>query len=329
MNIEFANPRLLFLLVIPAGMVAWYIYRFMFLNASMQISTTKVPALQIKTFRHILRHILFGLKVLGITALIVAIARPQSTTEWEESDTEGIDIVIAMDVSTSMDLPDFTPSRLEAAKNVAIEFISGRTFDNIGLVVFAGESYTQCPLTTDYKVLINLFKQVKSGIIEDKTAIGLGLATAVKRLKDSDAKSKVIILLTDGKNNKGAIDPITAAEIAKKFKIRVYTVGVGTNSEVPVEVDGFFGKQIQYVKAEFDEETLKQISDITDGEYFRATNKDKLTEIYANIDALEKSKMKVHQFSKRQEKFLLFALIGISALVVDFICRKLFIKTIP
>jgi Ca-activated chloride channel homolog len=328
-DIEFLNPKLLFLLIVPAGMIVWYIYKNASISANMQISTTNIPALKRKTFRHYLRHILFGIEILGIASLILALARPQSTKSWEESETKGIDIVIALDVSSSMELPDFKPSRLEAAKNVAIEFISGRKFDEIGLVVFAGESYTQCPLTTDYKVLINLFKKVKSGIIEDKTAIGLGLATAIKRLKDSEAKSKVIILLTDGKNNTGEIGPITAAEIAKEFNIRVYTIGVGSNDEIPIQVETIFGKQTQYVKAELDEETLKQIADITDGAYFRATNKDKLKEIYEKIDALEKSKIQVQQYTKPQEKFLLFAIIGISALCLDYLMRKLFLKTIP
>jgi Ca-activated chloride channel family protein len=239
--------------------------------------------------------------------------------------TEGIDIVISLDISSSMLARDFSPNRLDAAKNVATEFISGREYDRIGLVVFSGESFTQCPLTTDHAVLLNLFRDIESGMIEDGTAIGLGLATAVSRLKESDAKSRVVILLTDGENNRGEIAPITAAEIAKTFGVRVYTIGVGTIGTAPYPVQTPFGTQIRDVEVKIDEETLQEIADLTDGKYFRATNNEKLVEIYEEIDKLERSKIDVKEFSRKSEEYhryafaaLLLALVGMFLKVTVF-----------
>jgi Ca-activated chloride channel family protein len=242
--------------------------------------------------------------------------------------TEGIDIVLTQDISGSMLSRDFKPDRLEAAKNIATEFISGRPYDRIGLVVFSGESFTQCPLTTDHAVLINLLREIQSGMIEDGTAIGMGLATAVNRIKDSQAKSKVIILLTDGVNNRGEIAPETAAEIAKTFGIRVYTIGVGTQGMAPYPVQTPFGIQYQDMPVEIDEGILQKIAQTTGGKYFRATDNDSLEKIYKEIDKLEKSKIDVRQFSKKEEKYLLPALIAFFMLVVEIIVRNTIFKNL-
>jgi Ca-activated chloride channel family protein len=225
---------------------------------------------------------------------------------------------------------DLKPDRLEASKNVAIEFIAGRPNDRIGLVVFSAESFTQCPLTTDHAVLINLFKDVKSGIIEDGTAIGVGLANAVKRLKDSEAISKVIILLTDGVNNRGAIDPLTAAELAKTFNIRVYTIGVGTEGTAPYPMQDMFGRRYTAsMPVEIDEETLQHIADITNGKYFRATDNNKLRQIYYEIDKLEKSKINVKEFSRKEEEYLPFAVAALLIVLAEFLIRRIFLRSVP
>ncbi|MBN1986944.1 MAG: VWA domain-containing protein, partial [Prolixibacteraceae bacterium] len=242
---------------------------------------------------------------------------------------EGIDIVIALDISSSMLARDFTPDRLEAAKNVAMEFISGREYDRMGLVVFAGEAFTQCPLTTDRAVLLNLFKDIQSGMIKDGTAIGNGLATSVARLKDSEAISRVVILLTDGENNAGEIAPVTAAEIAKTFGIRVYTVGVGSIGTAPYPVQTPYGIQLRDMEVKIDEETLQEISTLTDGKYFRATSNTKLEEIYKEIDALEKSKIEVREFNRKSEEFVPFALAGLLSLILSFVFRTTVFRSIP
>jgi Ca-activated chloride channel family protein len=257
------------------------------------------------------------------------LARPQSSSNWENVTTEGIDIIIALDISSSMLARDFSPDRLEAAKNVAMEFISGREHDRMGLVVFAGEAFTQCPLTTDRAVLLNLFKDLKSGLIEDGTAIGNGLATGVSRLKDSEAVSRVVILLTDGENNRGEVAPMTAAEIAKTFGIRVYTVGVGSVGTAPYPVQTPFGIELRDMEVKIDEELLTQIANITGGQYFRATSNKKLEEIYKEIDKLEKSKIDVQQFSRRSEEFLPFAILGALFLIAALFLRTTIFRNIP
>ena len=268
-------------------------------NISSAILFSNTESINTKpTIKQKLRHLPYLLKIIASTLLIIAIARPQSSTNWEESTTEGIDIVLAMDISGSMLAQDLKPDRLEASKNVAMDFISKRINDRVALVIFAGESFTQCPLTTDHNVLINLFKDVKSGMIDDGTAIGMGLATAVNRLKDSEAISKVIILLTDGVNNSGMVPPLTAAEIAEKFDIRVYTIGVGTEGFAPYPFQTPFGIQYQEVEVKIDEKTLQDIATLTNGKYFRATNNNSLKEIYKDIDALEKSKIEKKKFKK-------------------------------
>jgi Ca-activated chloride channel family protein len=327
-GIAFAEPFFLYLLIIVPAMIVFYILKQQKVTASV-----RMPGLQSfveagTTFRHYLRHILFALRVITITLLIIVLARPQKTDRFQNVSTEGIDIMLVQDISGSMLSRDFKPDRIEAAKNIATEFISGRPYDRIGLVVFSGESFTQCPLTTDHAVLINLLREIQSGMIEDGTAIGMGLATAVNRIKDSPSKSKVIILLTDGVNNKGEIAPATAAGIAKTFGIRVYTIGVGTQGMAPYPVQTPYGIQYQDMPVEIDEGILQQISQTTGGKYFRATDNDSLEKIYKEIDKLEKSKIDVRQFSKKEEKYLLPALIAFFMLVVEIIARNTIFKNL-
>lgn len=326
---EFANPRYFLLLVLLIPMILWYVFKEKRSHADLQFSSLQAFKGMNHTGRIWLRHVLFALEVLAILFLVIALARPQSSNSWQTYTSEGIDIVLAIDISGSMLARDFKPDRLEAAKDVATKFILERPQDKIGLVIFAGESFTQCPLTTDQAVLVNLLREVKSGIIEDGTAIGLGLANAVNRLKDSPAKSKVVILLTDGVNNRGAIAPATAAELAKAFGIRVYTIGVGTYGEAPYPVQTPFGIQMQKIPVEIDEDVLRQIADLTGGKYFRATDNDKLTQIYAEIDQLEKSKIEVKHFSKKDEQYFLFGLIGMALLILQVLFRYTLLRKIP
>ncbi len=328
-GLTFKNPEFFWLLLAIVPLAAWYVFRQKRNTASIRISTTAPVLKAPKTLRHYLRHLVFLLQMLAIAAFVAVLARPQSTTEFENVTTEGIDIVISLDISTSMLARDFSPDRLEAAKNVAMEFISGRQYDRIGLVIFAGEAFTQCPLTTDRAVLINLFKDIKTGIIQDGTAIGNGLATAVARLKDSDALSRVVILLTDGENNAGEIAPITAAEIARTFGIRVYTIGVGTIGTAPYPVPTPYGTQLRDIEVKIDEKMLQEIASLTDGKYFRATNNTKLEEIYKEIDQLEKSKIEVREFSRRSEEFMPYAVAGILLLIASLFLRTTVFRSIP
>lgn len=326
-NYLFINPEYFYLLIIPVVYSIWYFFKRKNINS--EILFSNLGSLnKTKTLKNRLRDLPQIFKILAICLLIIALARPQSSTNWEESTTEGIDIVLSMDISGSMLAEDLKPNRLEASKDVAVDFISKRVNDRIGLVIFSGESFTQCPLTTDHNVLINLFKDVKSGMVEDGTAIGMGLATAVNRLKDSDAISKIIILLTDGVNNKGVVAPFTAAEIAKQFGIRVYTIGVGTEGYAPYPFQTPFGVQYQDVEVQIDEETLQNIATVTDGKYFRATNNNKLKEIYKDIDKLEKSKIEVTEFHKRSEEFSNFAIPALIILLFGFILEKTYLKQI-
>ena len=325
----YKNPEYFYLLLVIIPMAVWYIFRQNRNTASIQISSTASISKAPKTLKHYLRHLVFLFQILALVFFIFVLVRPQSSSNWENVTTEGIDIVIALDISSSMLARDFSPDRLEAAKDVAMKFISGREHDRMGLVVFAGEAFTQCPLTTDRAVLLNMFKDLKSGMIEDGTAIGNGLATAVARIKDSDAISRVIILLTDGENNRGEIAPLTAAEIAKTFGIRVYTIGVGTIGTAPYPVQTPYGIQLQSMEVKIDEEILSQISAITDGKYFRATNNAKLEEIYKEIDALEKSKIEVKEFSRKSEEFMPFAVAGLISLVISLLLRITIFRSIP
>jgi Ca-activated chloride channel family protein len=326
--IEFYQPAFLYMLIIIPLMIAFYIFKQKNTNASLRVSGSQPFGKSPKTFRHYLRHILFGFRTASVTLLIIVLARPQSTDNYQDVSTEGIDIMLTLDISGSMLARDFRPDRLEASKNVATEFISGRPYDRMGLVVFSGESFTQCPLTTDHAVLINLLREMKSGMIEDGTAIGMGLATAVNRIKDSDSKSKVIILLTDGVNNRGLVAPMTAAEIAKTYGIRVYTIGVGTQGVAPYPVQTPFGVQYQDMPVEIDEAILKDISNMTDGKYFRATDNEKLKQVYAEIDKLEKSRIDVKQFKLREEKFGLPALIAFGLILLELLFRYTIYKNL-
>ena len=327
-NYTFVNSEFFYLLLIPLAILIWYILKHKNTSSAILFSNTESINTN-PTLKQRLRHLPYLLKIIASALLIIAIARPQSSTNWEESTTEGIDIVLAMDISGSMLAQDLKPDRLEASKNVAMDFISKRINDRVALVIFAGESFTQCPLTTDHNVLINLFKDVKSGMVDDGTAIGMGLATAVNRLKDSEAISKVIILLTDGVNNSGMVPPLTAAEIAEKFDIRVYTIGVGTEGFAPYPFQTPFGIQYQEVEVKIDEKTLQDIATLTDGKYFRATNNNSLKEIYKDIDVLEKSKIEVTEFHKRSEEFLPFSLWALALLFLGFLLQTTYLKQIP
>jgi Ca-activated chloride channel family protein len=326
----FANPIYLWLLLLLVPMIGWYIWKLRKSQASIQLSSLEGFEKAPNTFRIYLRHLPFICRLLALAFLIIAMARPQTTDKWNTETTEGIDIMMSLDISSSMLAQDLRPDRLKAAKDVAASFISGRRNDNIGLVVFAAESFTQCPLTTDHAVLLNLLKDVDCGMIEDGTAIGHGLATAVSRLKDSKAKSKVIILLTDGTNNRGEIAPVTAAQIAQAYGIRVYTIAVGTIGEAPYPYPMMGGGvRMQMMKVEIDEKTLTQIAQITGGRYFRATNNKALVEIYKEIDLMEKTKMSVQEYSKKQEEYARYAMIGLLFFLLELLLRYTIFKNIP
>jgi Ca-activated chloride channel family protein len=328
-QIVFERPELFYLLLGLIPFVVWYIFRQKKARASIRISAIEPLRNAPRTWKHYLRHLAFVLQMVVLALIIAALARPQSSDSWDNQTVEGIDIVIALDISSSMLARDFQPNRLEAAKNVATAFISGREYDRIGLVVFSAESFTQCPLTTDRAVLVNLFNNIESGMLEDGTAIGLGLANAVSRLKESDARSKVVILLTDGENNRGEIAPITAAEIAKTYGIRVYTIGVGTMGTAPYPVQTPFGTQIRDVEVKIDEKTLTAIANITDGQYFRATNNQKLEEIYKQIDTLEKSKIDSKSFSSKTEEYKRYAVPALLLALLALFLQIALFRQIP
>lgn len=327
-NITFANPLFFWgLLLIPAATV-WYVLRHKKQEASVRFSDTggfnKLP----KSWKVYGRHLLFALEMVSLALLIVAMARPQSTSSSQKSNIDGIDIILAQDISGSMLARDFKPDRLEASKKVASEFVEGRPGDRMGLVVFSGESFTQVPLTTDHGVMLNMLSELKSGMIEDGTAIGDGLATAINRLKDSEAVSKVIILLTDGMNNAGSVDPYTAAEMAKLYGVRVYTIGVGTYGTAPFPVQTIFGVQYQQMKVEIDEKLLQTIASNSGGKYFRATSNQKLDEIYHEIDQLERSKIEVMEFKRLHEEFYPLVAWAIALLLLEFLLRRTVFRTI-
>lgn len=326
---SFKNPEYLFFLLLLIPVVYWYIREMHKSDASLQISSHRNLQTKQKSLKIKLLHLPFVLRSLAITMVIIALARPQASNSWRTESTEGIDIMIALDISGTMMAEDLKPNRLEAAKNVASQFILSRPNDNIGLVVFASESFTQCPLTTDHAVLINLFNGVNYGLIEDGTAIGLGLANAVNRIKESKAKSKVIILLTDGSNNRGDIAPITAAEIAQSFGIRVYAIGVGSYGKVNIPVQTPMGMQYQLMDSEFDEKSLQNIAAMTGGHYFRATDNAKLRSIYQEIDQMEKTKINVREYNKKNEEFYLFALLAFVFLLSEIVLRNTLLKRIP
>ncbi len=328
---EFANPAFLWCLLIVPVIGIWLIYKKFREHPTVKLSSYGfIPKAKLP-FARIMYALSSALVLVSIGLFIIAIARPQTSSSWENISTEGIDIIITMDISASMLAKDFDPNRLEASKEVAKRFIAERPNDRVGLVVYEGEAFTQCPLTTDHRVLTNLMNDIKTGMVEGGTAIGSGLATAINRLKDSDAKSKVIILLTDGVNNSGNIPPITAAEIASEFGIRVYTIGVGSKGRALSPVAMAPNGQFRYdmVEVKIDEKVLQKIADLTDGEYFRATDNHSLSDIYQNIDKLEKTKIEVTQHSKKLDRFLSIALIAFGLLIGYFIIRIFILRFTP
>lgn len=328
-DITFLHPSFFFLLIVIPIYIAWYIWKRRTLNPTMQISTLKPFGNMRQSWRSHFRHVPLVLRMLAIVAIICVLARPQSSYSVRDEETEGIDIVMSLDISGSMLALDFQPDRLGAAKAVATKFISNRPNDNIGLVVFAGESFTQCPLTTDHKVLTNLMADVNTEMLSSGTAIGEGLATAVARLKESKAKSKVIILLTDGMNNRGSIAPLKAAQIAQTFGVRVYTIGVGTHGTAKIPVQTVFGTQYEEEEVEIDEEVLTSIAEQTGGKYFRATNNKSLGAIYDEIDQMEKTILEVREYSKRTEEYLVFAIAAMLLLLLEIALRNTILRTLP
>ena len=328
-KLHFADPEYLWLLLLLPAVIAWYWYRLRHFSVPLQMSSTAVFRKYTPGWKHYARYGLFALRMLVVTLLILTLARPQTNMNRQDISVEGIDIMLATDISSTMLAEDLRPNRLEAAKEVAVEFINSRPDDRIGLVVFSGESFTQCPLTSNHAMLINLYKEIGFGMIDDGTAIGDGLATAVNRLKESKAKSKVIILLTDGINNMGSIDPQSAAEIAELYGIRIYTIGAGTMGTALMPVRTQFGTQYQRMEVQIDEALLKKISALTNGKYFRATNKQKLEEVYKEIDRLEKSKIDVTEFRKKKEEFLPLVLLAFIFIGLEMLLRYLYLKNIP
>ncbi|MEG0011377.1 MAG: VWA domain-containing protein [Muribaculaceae bacterium] len=328
---SFANPQYLWLFLVFIPLIVWYIIKNKGANPTLLVSTTmpfdKMPT----SWKIYLRHIMFAVKLLAIACLIIILCRPQTRDRWQTSETEGTDIVIALDVSTSMLARDFRPDRFEAAKDVASQFIAGRETDNIGVVIFAGESFTLVPMTTDKSVLMNSVQDIKMGLLEDGTAIGDGLATSINRIKDGKAKSKSIILLTDGSNNTGVVAPLTAANIAKKYGIKIYTIGVGKNGETLFPVGtNLYGKiEYQSLPVVIDEVTLKNIASSTGGKYFRATNKNVLKNIFTEIDQLEKTQMDVKQFSHTEDNYMPWALLLLLLVALDVLVRHTILRSIP
>lgn len=328
MNITFAHPWvLLFLAAIPL-LILWYVFRYRKQHAALQFSDISVFRGLKKTFRQRIYPILYVLRLVAITAIIIALARPQSMLSRQQMKVEGIDIALAIDVSGSMRAEDFKPNRLEAAKKVASNFIEGRPNDRIGLVVFAGEAFTQTPLTIDHQVLQRQLASIHNGDIKDGTALGDGLATAINRIKDSKARSKVIILLTDGVNNQGSVDPQSAAEIAALYDIRLYTIGVGTQGMAPYPFKDPFGHtRYQNIPVEIDEALLRQMASSTnDGQYYRATSKKSLEQIFDQIDQMEKTKIDVTQYSHTKDEYLPFLFLALLAISLEVLLKLFYFK---
>ena len=330
---EFANKEYLFLLLLIIPYLIWYLMYRKKSEPTMRMSDTRAYRYAPRSWRVTLMPVQLLLRLAVFTLLVLVLARPQTQNSWKNETMEGIDIMLAMDVSTSMLAEDLKPNRIEAAKQVAADFIIGRPNDNIGLTIFAGEAFTQCPMTTDHASLLNLLHNVRTDIaqrlIEDGTAIGMGLANAVSRLKDSKAKSKVVILLTDGSNNRGDLSPMTAAEIAKSFGIRVYTIGVGTNKVAPYPMPVAGGVQYVNIPVEIDTKMLSDIATATDGDFYRATNNKELQQIYKEIDKLEKSKLNVKKYSKRYEAYQPYAIAAIILLLLEILLRITVFRKLP
>ncbi len=327
---RFADPVYLLLLATVPLLAYWYVTRGRRLAGSLRYSSLAPIKRADRRGSGRYRHALFGLRVLALTAFIVALARPQSGITAENVTTDGIDIVLALDLSSSMLAEDLEPNRMEAAKQVAADFVQGRRNDRIGLVVFAGEAFTQAPLTLDYGVVTTLLDELDVGIIEDGTAIGMGVATAVKRLQDSDAESKVIVLLTDGRNNRGEIDPITAAQMAQALGVRIYAIGAGTQGTARVPVDDpIFGRRYAQMQVDIDEPTLQETATLTDGRYFRATDRESLERIYDEIDALETTEIEVEQFTRYGELFHAPLLFGLGVLLLEVGLGRTVLRKLP
>ena len=331
---EFANKEYLFLLLLLIPYLIWYVMYRKKTEPTMRMSDTFAFRYVQKSWKVMLMPLSMILRMLTFVMIVLVLARPQTQNSWKSETVEGIDIMLVMDVSTSMLAEDLKPNRIEAAKQVASEFVVGRPNDNIGLTIFAGESFTQCPMTTDHASLLNLLHNVRTdiaarGLIEDGTAIGMGLANAVSRLKESKAKSKVVILLTDGSNNRGDISPMTAAEIAKSLGIRVYTIGVGTNNVAPYPMPVAGGVQYVNIPVEIDTKTLGEIAVATEGDFYRATNTKELRKIYKEIDQLEKTKLNVKKFSKKYEAYQPFAIVAVLSLLLEILMRITIFRRIP
>ncbi|MBR1880996.1 MAG: VWA domain-containing protein [Prevotella sp.] len=330
---EFANKEYLFLLLLMIPYLIWYLMYRKKSEPTMRMSDTRAYRYAPRSWRVTLMPLQLLLRLAVFVLLVLVLARPQTQNSWKNETMEGIDIMLAMDVSTSMLAEDLKPNRIEAAKQVAADFVIGRPNDNIGLSIFAGEAFTQCPMTTDHASLLNLLHNVRTDIaqrlIEDGTAIGMGLANAVSRLKESKAKSKVVILLTDGSNNRGDLSPMTAAEIAKSFGIRVYTIGVGTNKVAPYPMSVAGGIQYINIPVEIDTKMLTDIAAATDGEFYRATNNKELQQIYKEIDKLEKSKLNVKKYSKRYEAYQPYAVAAIILLLLEILLRITVFRKLP
>lgn len=329
---HFAHPYILLLLLVIIALIVWYIFQHRNMRPALYVSTVAPFAKMGTPWKQYVRHLLFALRMLAIAALIVAIARPQVRDSWHESTTRGTDIVLALDISGSMLARDFEPDRLEAAKEMSAKFVAARENDNMGVVIFASEALTGIPMTTDRAAIGNYLSSIQFGMLEDGTAIGSGLATAINRIKDSGAVSKSIILLTDGTNNSGNVDPITASEIAKQLGIKVYTIGIGTNGEAMMPQVDYFGR-MTYVpqRVEIDERTLRAIADNTGGRYFRATDNTVLKDIFAEIDALEKSDIDVRNFTHTEDSPLTFWLLAGAALLValELLLKNTVMRSIP
>ena len=331
---EFANKEYLLLLLLLIPYIIWYVMYRKKSEPTMRMSDTFAFRFAPRSWKVMLMPLSLILRLLAFVMIVLVLARPQTSNSWKSETVEGIDIMLAMDVSTSMLAEDLRPNRIEAAKQVAAEFIIGRPNDNIGLSIFAGEAFTQCPMTTDHASLLNMLQNVRTdiaarGLIEDGTAIGMGLANAVSRLKDSKAKSKVVILLTDGSNNRGDLSPMTAAEIAKSFGIRVYTIGVGTNKVAPYPMPVAGGVQYINIPVEIDTKMLQEIASATEGDFYRATNNKELQQIYKEIDKLEKSKLNVKKFSKRYEAYQPFAIAAVILLLLEILLRITIFRKLP
>lgn len=327
---QLAHPSYLWLFLVYIPLIIWYILKQRNAQPALEVSSTSPYASLPRSYKEYLRHGLFILRLCVIGCIIIILARPQSRDSWRTSSTEGTDIIVALDISSSMLARDFQPDRLEAAKNVATKFVSGRESDNIGVVIFAGESFTAVPMTTDRALLANYINDIKMEMLEDGTAIGDGLATSINRIKDGKAKSKSIILLTDGSNNTGVVAPSTAAEIAKKYGIKVYTIGVGRNGNAPYPQQNMFGR-IEYVTMPvvIDEATLKNIASITGGKYFRATDNNVLAQIFEEIDKLEKTEMDVKHFSHTEDNYMFWAWLALGLFVLELLLRHTVLRTIP